>query len=422
MRRLPVALLMLLLFLAACTSEDSAPPSQPVPAVTNDASTTEEPPGESDGESAGSGNVAPSPATVPEIETQPTETELVLEPVFQIGAATAFATRPGRDSLFVAEQRGQIFEVALGDDGRAAGQPREILDLRDHVLAQNERGLLGIDFSPEGDRLYAVFTNSDGHNSLVSWAVAADGSVDVESELPHLEVFQPFSNHNGGQITFGPDGYLYYALGDGGGGGDPDGNAQNLATLLGSILRIEPDPVAGGYSVPPDNPFVDLPGAAPEIWVHGFRNPWRFAFDSSTGDLWIGDVGQDDREEINLLSGDDYAGANLGWNAFEGTHRFSDTDAPGHVPPLVEYTHGDGRCSVIGGFVYRGTAIPSLDGVYLYSDHCDGVIRGVVPGVGSGPLVASESESGVSFGEGPDGEIYFVGSDGIVYRLEPQSS
>jgi glucose/arabinose dehydrogenase len=369
--------------------------------------------------------VAPGspPSTVQELDENPTETELRLEPLIQLASPTAGATRAGSDSLFVAEQRGRILELTFGPDGQIPSDPTVIIDLSDRVVAGGEQGLLGIAFSPGGERLFAVFTNFEKNNSLVSWELNPDGQADLGSELAHMEVFQQFSNHNGGQIVFGPDGYLYYGLGDGGGGGDTQGNAQNLATVQGSILRIDPDLVEGGYGIPADNPFIDDPDATPEIWAYGLRNPWRFSFDSATSDLWVSDVGEIQLEEINLLPAatGGGAGANLGWNVFEGSRQFAGTEVDGHVPPVLEYEH-DGRCSVIGGFVYRGESLPGLDGIYLYSDFCDGIVRGVLPGVGSGPLLTAGSGAALSFAEGSDGEIYLLEGDGTVSRLEGQSS
>lgn len=405
----------LLLLLASCSSSSDEPTSQPTP--------TGEP---SDPQTSGSATSSdtPGPVTIPESDDPPTQVDLQLAPLVQLTAPVGFANRAGSDSLFVAEQVGRVVEIELGSDGRVPDEPREILNITERVIVEGEQGLLGIAFSPTGDRLYAVYTNLGGDNSLVSWTISDDGVADLDTELEHLEVFQPHANHNGGQILFGPDGHLYYGLGDGGGAGDPEESGQDRSTLLGSILRIDPDPVAGGYSIPADNPFVDEPGAAPEAWAYGLRNPWRFSFDSATGDLWVGDVGQDEVEEITYLAASEGggSGANLGWNAFEGSRRFADAEAPGHVPPLLEYLQDDGRCSVIGGYVYRGAAIAELEGIYLYSDLCDGVIRGVLPGVGSGPLLEAPSASAISFGEGPDGEIYFIEEDGVVSRIEAQSS
>lgn len=428
MMRALIASLALLLVIASCSSDGEEPANTADP----DAESATDQPTEPDPDSpetTGSGPTGSEPAegapsTVPEVSEVPSGIELGLEPLIQLEFPTHLAARPGSDSLYVAELAGRVLELEVDSDGQISSEPRVVLDITDRVSTAGEQGLLAITFSPDGDRLYATFGNLNGGDSLVSWALGPDGTATPESELGHIDVPQPTAVHNGAQIVFGPDGYLYYALGDGGPGGDPEGNGQNLSTPLGSILRIDPDPVSGGYTVPPDNPFVDEPGAAPEIWAYGMRHPWRFSFDSETGDLWIGDIGQDDREEINFLPASDGAGdgVNLGWNVFEGTLLFTPSDAPGHVPPLVEYTQLDGRCSVIGGFVYHGSAIPSLDGVYLYTDLCDGVIRGVIPGIGSAALATAPTGSAISFGQGPDREIYLIETDSTVSRLVAQSS
>ena len=265
---------------------------------------------------------------------------------------------------------------------------------------------------------------ADAAGSVDPDAADAAGSsgpdaADATSELVLLEVPQPFSNHNGGMIAFGPDGFLYGGVGDGGSGGDPQGNGQDLGTLLGSILRIDVRGASAGapYRVPPDNPFVGVDGARDEIWAYGLRNPWRFSFDPATGDLWAADVGQADREEIDLV----LPGRNYGWNTMEGTNCFltADCDRTGLEPPVVEYGHGLG-CSVTGGYVYRGAAVPALSGVYVYADFCTGRIWGFRPtdlGV-SGPVQLLQAPFQVSsFGTDSLGELYVLGFDGGVYRF-----
>jgi glucose/arabinose dehydrogenase len=236
-----------------------------------------------------------------------------------------------------------------------------------------------------------------------------------------LFVDQPFSNHNGGALAFGPDGYLYVALGDGGSAGDPMGNAQSLSTLLGKLLRISPRPSGGEpYSIPPDNPFVGWSGARPEIWAYGLRNPWRFSFDAATGDLWIGDVGQNAWEEIDLEPAGSDGGSNFGWDRLEGTHPFEGGSAPGSVPPVFEYANGAGSCAVTGGYVYRGALIPALAGAYVFADYCRGRLEALVPGKGRamearalGPRV----DALASFGEDARGELYVLSLAGTVSRI-----
>ena len=234
-----------------------------------------------------------------------------------------------------------------------------------------------------------------------------------------MEIGQPFSNHNGGHITFGPDGYLYVGLGDGGSGGDPRGHGQNLRTLLGTILRIDVSTldVTGSYAVPPDNPFVGVEGARPEIWAYGLRNPWRFSFDRETGELWAGDVGQNKLEEIDIIT----PGGNYGWNIMEGSSCFRDNrcDRDEFVPPVAEYGR-DGGCSVTGGYVYRGSRLPALVGAYLYGDFCTGKIwalRYDGSRVTENAQIADTDLQISSFAEGPDGEVYILSFTGQIARL-----
>jgi glucose/arabinose dehydrogenase len=237
-----------------------------------------------------------------------------------------------------------------------------------------------------------------------------------------LTVEQPFPNHNGGQLAFGPDGYLYLGLGDGGSGGDPQGNGQNPATLLGSIVRID---VNGDepYAIPADNPFADGAGGAPEVFLYGLRNPWRFSFDRGTGQLWIADVGQNAYEEIDRVDPAADAGANLGWNLMEASHCFVAGCSPeGLVLPITEYGR-DAGCSVTGGFVYRGTAIEGLAGWYLFSDYCSGLIFGVPSDAAPGTAPRLLLETGLSvssFGQDSDGELYVADiAGGGIYRIVP---
>jgi glucose/arabinose dehydrogenase len=242
-----------------------------------------------------------------------------------------------------------------------------------------------------------------------------------------LAVDQPFANHNGGDVEFGPDGYLYFGLGDGGSAGDPEGNGQDPSTLLGSMLRIDPQGTLDGdepYAIPGDNPFADGDAGEPEVWLYGLRNPWRFSFDPATDDLWIADVGQNAWEEINRLPAADGGGrgANLGWNELEGTHSFEGVNPDDGVLPVFEYPHDDGGCSVTGGVVYRGNAIAGLAGAYLFGDLCNPTLRALdVSGDEPREVSFDDSEVGnlVSFGQDNDGEVYAVSLDGPIYRLDP---
>jgi glucose/arabinose dehydrogenase len=289
--------------------------------------------------------------------------------------------------------------------------------------------LLGFAFHPElaGDNLRAFVHYSDASgNTVVSEFLIADFArpirLDAATERVLLTVEQPFPNHNGGQLAFGPDGYLYLGLGDGGSGGDPQGNGQNPATLLGSIVRID---VNGDepYAIPADNPFADGAGGAPEVFLYGLRNPWRFSFDRGTGQLWIADVGQNAYEEVDRVDPAADAGANLGWNLMEASHCFVAGCSPeGLVLPITEYGR-DAGCSVTGGFVYRGTAIEGLAGWYLFSDYCSGLIFGVPSDAAPGTAPRLLLETGLSvssFGQDSDGELYVADiAGGGIYRIVP---
>ena len=302
---------------------------------------------------------------------------------------------------------------------------RTFLDIRERVNdAGNEEGLLGLAFDPafvENGYFYVYYTASRPRRSVVSrFSVGKDdpNRADPDSELVFLEVEQPYRNHNGGHIAFGPDGMLYVGLGDGGSSGDPRGNGQDTSTLLGSILRIDVSVLdqLGGYAAPPDNPFAAGEGTARgEIWAYGLRNPWRFSFDRETGDLWAADVGQNLYEEVDIIG----PGLNYGWNVMEGSHCFrrESCDSRGLEMPVAEYGR-DGGCSVTGGYVYRGRRMPSLYGAYLYADFCSGKIwalRHDGAAVTEQMLIADTGLSISSFGEDPSGEVYVVTFEGAVY-------
>ncbi len=324
---------------------------------------------------------------------------------------------PGSEDLYVVEQRGTVRIVR---DGRVLSKPA--LDISDEVTAEGEQGLLSIAFPPDfrSSRLvYAYYTGTDQDQHVVRFTVAEDGSfrADSEREILHMDDFA--SNHNGGLLLFGPDGYLYIGTGDGGVADDPERNGQDLGSLLGKLLRIDP---GGGdpYAIPPDNPFVDRAGARPEVYSYGLRNPWRFSFDAATGALSIGDVGQNSVEEIDYTPMGEANGANFGWSAFEGNDRFnSDQTAPDAVPPVLTYGHDDG-CSVTGGFVVRDRSLPALLGRYVYGDYCAGELRSLEPAVPHARHDRSldlNVPSLSSFGQDNDGHVYAVSLDGAVYRL-----
>jgi glucose/arabinose dehydrogenase len=303
-----------------------------------------------------------------------------------------------------------------------AGLQRSVLqDLTDRVSTDgNEEGLLGLALAPDyidSEVFYVYYSSANPRRSVISRFDPGGG------ETVLLEIGEPFSNHNGGQIVFGPDGYLYVGLGDGGSARDPQGNGQNLGTLLGSLLRIDVSGGGAGYSVPPDNPFVGRAGARGEIWAYGLRNPWRFSFDAVTGDLWLGDVGQNTREEIDLI----VKGGNYGWNVMEGFDCLgggSNCDQDGLLPPVIDYANGGGECSVTGGFVYRGSAIAALQGAYVYTDYCSGKIWALRF---DGSQVTEQEQIGQadfrvsSFAQDNGGELYLLdhGDSGGVYRLVP---
>jgi glucose/arabinose dehydrogenase len=327
---------------------------------------------------------------------------------------------PGDDRLFIAEQPGQIRIVK---DGSLL--PAPYLDIRAQVRSSsNEQGLLGFAFHPDyasNGFLYVSYTFGNGDSRVERYTVSPDPDrADPASALTILETDQPAANHNGGLVTFGPDGMLYVGLGDGGGAGDPFGNGQDPNTWLGAILRIDVD---GGdpYVVPADNPFVGQTGARPEIWAYGLRNPWRFAFDRESATLFVADVGQSSLEEINAAPAS-AGGLNYGWNVMEGSQCFGSDpcDRAGLTLPVFEYDHSQG-CSVTGGFVYRGGAIADLQGLYLYSDFCSGFLRSFR--LEGGEAVEPRSwpvgdlGSVLSFGEDAAGELYVLTGDGRVRRL-----
>ena len=317
-----------------------------------------------------------------------------------------YVTEPddGSGDLYVVEQTGRVMRLPGGD-----GDPQEFLDLSGEIACCGEQGLLSIAFAPDyrsSGLLYASFTNGDGDTRVVEYT-RSDGGSPVADPSSAREVFaqeQPFPNHNGGLVLFTPDGELLLGLGDGGSAGDPDRNAQNPASFLGKLVRLDPE------------------GGEPSVYALGLRNPWRFSFDRETGDLWIGDVGQDSLEEIDGVERGEGEGANFGWSAFEGTERFnSDQQAPGAIEPVLTYGRDEG-CSVTGGYVVRDRALESLYGRYLYGDYCEGRLRSFT--ARPGEPADDDRELGVevpglsSFGEDVDGHVYATSLEGPVYRLD----
>ena len=392
---------------------------------------------------------APTPAAVPSPASAPTPTTLVQPPASAVDTPVPVVAQPlgpvelepafpglefdrmvlltypedGSGRLFVVLQPGRIV-VFENDPGVESAET--FLDIRERVNdSGNEEGLLGLAFDPafaENGYFYVNYTASGPRRTVVSRFSVDAGDpnrADADSELVFLEVSQPYRNHNGGHVAFGPDGMLYVGLGDGGSSGDPRGNGQDTSTLLGSILRIDVSALdeTGGYAVPPDNPSAGGGTARPEIWAYGLRNPWRFSFDRETGDLWAADVGQNRYEEIDLIR----PGRNYGWNVMEGSKCFrpTDCDTRGLEFPVAEYGR-DGGCSVTGGYVYRGRSLPTLYGAYLYADFCSGKIwalRHDGASVTEQMLVADTGLSISSFGEDAEGEVYVLTFEGVVYGL-----
>jgi hypothetical protein len=321
----------------------------------------------------------------------------------------------GSGRLFVVEQGGAVWILQGGQRGAAP-----FLDLSTLVACCNERGLLGLAFHPryrDNGRLFVDYTRrADGATVIAEYRVGGNPQrADPASARILLVVPQPFENHNGGALRFGPDGLLYIGMGDGGSGNDPGNRAQDRNELLGKILRIDVDG-AQPYAIPPSNPFADGRGGRPEIFAYGLRNPWRFAFDRATGDFYIADVGQGAREEVDRLPAGTGGGANLGWRVMEGRHCTGlgggvSCDDPSLVLPIVEYDHGGGNCSVTGGTVYRGRNVVALAGRYVYADYCTGRMWTAAPGSGGAwrvrDLLAAAGPVSV-IGEDEQGELYFT--------------
>jgi glucose/arabinose dehydrogenase len=352
--------------------------------------------------------------------------QIALVPKFSGLSSPLGVTHAGDNTgrLYIVEQAGRI---RLIDNSSLRAAP--FLDISARVLSGGERGLLGLAFPPgfgATRRFYVNYTRApDGSTVIARYLVTADSSVaDSNSEEVLLTIPQPFANHNGGQVAFGRDGFLYIGMGDGGSGGDPDNNAQNPASLLGKMLRIDVGSAPDSgllYAIPQTNPFVQSPGFRAEIWAMGLRNPWRFSFDRVTGDLYIGDVGQAAFEEVDFQPAGSAGGQNYGWNTMEGAHCFGNPACiqTGLVLPVAEYDHGQG-CSITGGFVYRGQAFPRLQGFYLYADFCSGRFWGLKR---DGPawqnsILLNEPHSISSFGEDEAGNLYATDLNaGIVYEI-----
>jgi glucose/arabinose dehydrogenase len=336
----------------------------------------------------------------------------------------------GSGRLFVVEQPGRIRVIK---NGFLLGTP--FLDITDRAKCcdeegVNEQGLLSVAFPPDYENkgyFYVNYTrNPDGNTVVARYFVTGNPDVaDPRSEEIVLMVEQPFANHNGGQLAFGPDGYLYIGMGDGGGGGDPQDNAQSPGSLLGKMLRIDVESGNNPYAIPQSNPFTQATGFRDEIWALGFRNPWRFSFDQETGDLYIADVGQNSFEEVDFQPAYSMGGENYGWNVMEGAHCFKSNicNQSGLVLPVVEYDHSQG-CSITGGFVYRGDAFPRMQGVYFYGDFCSGNLRGLKREGNSwqNTLLLSTGFNITTFGEDEEGNLYLADyPNGDVYLITDAS-
>jgi glucose/arabinose dehydrogenase len=336
-----------------------------------------------------------------------------------------YVTSPPKDNsrLFVVEQGGKIHVVK---NGKTLGTP--FLDVSDKLTTGSEQGLLSIAFPPDyaaSGLFYIFYTDTDGDEAVVEYKRRSEDVADPGSARQLLKVADPETNHNGGLLLFGPDNHLYIGIGDGGGAGDQHGsrgNAQNLGTLLGKILRIDPK-AAGGrpYTIPSDNPFVNRSGAKGEVYSYGLRNPWRFSFDRSNGDLTIGDVGQNEIEEIDFVRKGKGRGANFGWRPFEGNDRFAPGEsAPGAIKPVITEKHSDGNCSITGGVIIRDPKLPAWRGRYVFGDFCRGVIQTAVLSPGRAKSLTDRKlrvSQLSSFGEDASGRVYATSLDGPVYRF-----
>jgi glucose/arabinose dehydrogenase len=427
LRRLtiPAISVVVALLAGACSGDDTTADASEATATSTSAS-----PGSSGGSSTGP-TTGVAPATGPSATSAPAPTsappptpleniDIRLRRVATMNSPIAMATRRDRREIWVAERAGRVRVF----DPVTAAVSEPIVDISSNVSTGGERGLLGIAFSPDGNKLYLSYTNNQGDSRIDEFTMNRD-TVDTGSRRTVLALDQPFANHNGGNIVFGPDGYLWIGFGDGGSQGDPRNNGQNVNALLGSILRIDPGARGNGeYGIPADNPFAGG-GGLPEIWLKGTRNPWRFSFDRATGDLWIADVGGTLREEIDVLpaASGRGRGANLEWALREGTQQQKGARPPGGVAPVHEYSHAGGNCSITGGHVYRGSAFPALQGVYVYGDYCVAELRifRLSGASGQDRLTGVFVDGGQlgSFGEGPDGELYALSLAGGIYHLQP---
>lgn len=357
---------------------------------------------------SGSRSISRAPSTLAD--------SIVLEPIADVAAPVAFAVRPGDGPtvFHIASQTGEVRRV-----DRASGETSIVASFADLTKAEGERGLLGLAFSPSGDEMYAHYTDLVGDTRVVA-VPYSDRRADVSAARVLLAVDQPFANHNGGHLLVDVHGNLLIGLGDGGSGGDPQGNAQDRRSLLGKILRITPNPSSSTtpYSIPPDNPYVGSTTTAPEILFLGLRNPWRFSIDPATGDYWIGDVGQNRFEEIDHVPAS-AVGANFGWDIREGSRPFEGTTTETLTDPVYEWRNAGGSSS-IGGFVYRGSALPQLRGLYIFADLARPGLLVLDPSDGSVSTLDLPVDTVVSLGVDRSGELYVLSMTSGVSALRPR--
>lgn len=399
--------LLLVLLLTACSGLSTSTPLPSTPTSAPETQTSAPPSAIPD---------TPLPTEVPATPTTSQASTFPDPNAYMWQQITSGLVRPvdlqddGSGRLFIIEKSGRI---RILENGQLLPEP--FFDIDDRVNDNsNEMGLLGLAFHPnyaQNGFFYVNYTG-DGGNTFISRFHGSGNSADPNSESILLRIDQPFPNHNGGVLVFGPDGYLYAGLGDGGAQGDPFGNGQNLSVLLGKILRIDVDS-AEPYAIPPDNPFGN------EILHYGLRNPWRISFDKFTSDLYIADVGQGEWEEIDFVPAGSPGGLNFGWDYYEGNHDYDPQGQAGeYVFPVAEYSHAEGGCSVTGGYVYRGS-MPEWNGIYLYGDYCTGFVWGLINVDGEWPskLLFESNVRITSFGQDKAGEIYLLSDGGVVYKL-----
>jgi glucose/arabinose dehydrogenase len=367
--------------------------------------------------------VGPTPPASPFFPTPPANLRQIVAGLYR--PTGLISAHDGTGRMFLLEQTGTIRILKNG-----ALLPSPFLDLSGLINTDgNERGLLGLAFDPKFSQngyFFVNYTAPSGDSATARYSVST-GNPDQANPASGIEVLRiahpQFANHNGGNLVFGPDGYLYVGIGDGGGAGDPNGNSQNLSILLGKLMRIDVRSLP--YTIPPDNPFLGRSGARPEIWAYGLRNPWRFSFDPATGDLYIADVGQDAYEEIDVQPALDPGGENYGWNFMEGFHTYRGQMPSGLTPPVAEYDHSGGNCSVTGGYVYHGAAMPELSGMYVFGDYCSGRIW-VLDRSAQGWQMADWIDSGLaitSFGMDDAGELYVLDrNSGAIFQFMPAAS